>query len=199
MNQFTESPDAVAHRRAVIAVIGNAGEIDPELRRDAYRVGAAIIDRGFWLVTGGRDGVMAAASQGAREAEGWVDGRVIGVLPSYDRTDANPWCDVVIPTGAQLMRNTIVVATADAVIAIAGGAGTLSELALAWQLDRPIVALDAHGGWAAELADRALDHRHTDPIIRAHSPDDAVERAATLVAERTSEAGDIGSGWRNPR
>jgi hypothetical protein len=181
----------------VIAVIGSAGEIAADLEDDARALGAAIVNRGFRLVSGGLDGVMAAASRGAREARGWADGRIIGVLPSYDRRTANPWCDVVIPTGAQLMRNTIVVAMADAVIAVAGGAGTLSEIALAWQLGRPIVALDAHQGWSARLADRALDERHTGHVIRAAGPVEAVDRAAALIGEGSPEAGDIGSGWRS--
>jgi len=185
-----------SQRRPVVAVIGSAGQLPIPVEDSARELGRLIMDRGFRLVTGGLGGVMAAASRGAREAESWQEGRVVGVLPGYDRAAANPWCDVVIPTGSQLARNVVVVSMADVVIAVAGGSGTLSEMALAWQLGRPIVALESHGGWAAELAGRRLDDRHREPIARAGTPAQAVERARALCSVTRPEAGDVGSGWR---
>jgi hypothetical protein len=101
---------------------------------------------------------MAAASRGAHRARGYREGDVIGVLPGGDRAAANRWVDVAIPTGLGVARNVLVVQAADAVIAIGGRAGTLSELALAWQLGRPVVALDVPG-WSARVAGRAIDDR----------------------------------------
>ena len=86
------------------------------------------------------------------------EGDTIAIIPSFDTTTANAYADIVIPTGLDVMRNTIV-ANADAVIAIGGGAGTLSEMAMAWSLFRLIIAYDNVDGWSAELAGRRLDVR----------------------------------------
>ena len=186
----------VAARVPVVAVIGSAGAIADELAADAYALGQLCMERGWYLVTGGLDGVMAAASRGARESPHWRAGRIVGVLPSYDRDSANPWCDLVVPTGAQLARNITVIAMADAVVAMAGGAGTLSEIAMAWQLGKPVVALASHGGWASRLAGQHLDARRADAIERASDPRTAVEQVAHILSARRGEPGDIGSGWR---
>ena len=185
-----------AVRIPVVAVVGSAGRVSREVESAAANLGRLVMEHGYRLATGGLDGVMAAASRGARGSDAWSDGRVLGVLPSYDRGTANRWCDLVIPTGAQLARNITLVAMADAVVALAGGAGTLSELALAWQLGKPIVAVRGLGGWADELAGRALDERHERPIHAADSPTDAMEVIVEWVNGTRSEPGAIGSGWR---
>lgn len=189
----------MSSRRRVMAVIGSGGALPPEIADMARELGRLAVDGGFRIVTGGLGGVMAAASEGARSAERYTEGSVIGVLPSYDRTTANPWVDVVIPSGLQLGRNALVVSMADVVVAIGGGAGTLSEVALAWQLQRPVIALVESGGWAAELGGRTLDGRHDEPIATARSAAEAVEVATALLAGERAEAGDIGSGWRRPK
>jgi len=182
--------------RRVVAIIGSGGAIDAQLRATSLEVGRLAIDAGFRVVTGGLGGVMGAASEGARSSAAWRDGDVVGVIPSYDRSTANPHVDVVVPTGLQLGRNVIVVAMSDVVIAIGGGAGTLSELALAWQLGKPIVALGTAGGWAARLAGQAIDHRHAGVMHDEATPSAAVRRAQELVELARVEPGDIGSGWR---
>ena len=73
---------------------------------------------------------------------------MIGVLPGLIAADANPFVDVVVPTGMNYARNTILVAMADVVVAVGGGSGTLSEIALAWQHGKPIVTLDLGEGWS---------------------------------------------------
>lgn len=183
-------------RRKVLAVIGDGGVISDALARVAFEVGRRAIEAGFRLVSGGLGGTMAAASEGARTAAAYTEGSVIGVLPSYDRATANPWVDVVIPSGLQIARNVLVVAMADVVIAIGGGSGTLSEMAVAWQLGRPLVALVGLDGWSGELAGRALDHRSHEPIIRAESAEQAIASALSAVAVDRPESGDIGSGWK---
>lgn len=183
-------------RAPVIAVLGSAGDIDASLEQDASALGAAIVAAGWRLITGGLSGVMAAASRGARNSTARRDGSVIGVVPSYDRDSANEHCDVVIATGAQLGRNITVVASADVVIALAGGAGTLSEIALAWQLDKPVVAIDRHGGWAATLGGEHLDHRGAEAVNRVSSVEDAIAETARLLSTPRPDPGAIGSGWR---
>ncbi len=181
----------------MLAIIGNGGAIDADLRHDAHELGRLAIDAGFRVVTGGLGGVMGAASEGARSSPAWRDGDIIGVLPSYDRTTANPYVDIIVPTGLQLGRNVVVVAMSDVVVALGGGSGTLSEMALAWQLGKPIIALTAGGGWAERLSGQAIDGRQDGVVHGASSPEAAIQRAQALLAIDWPEPGDVGSGWRN--
>lgn len=181
-------------RLPVVSVIGDARLDDPATITQARATGAALIEAGFRIVTGGLGGVMEEVSRGARTSPSWSDGRIIGMIPSYRAADANPWCDVVIPTGMQMGRNVLVVAAGDVVLAIGGGAGTLSEIAIAWQLGRPIVALGSRG-WAGRLAGEAIDGRSAEPIFAAHDIPSAIQRCREL-AGRPCTSGDIGSGWR---
>jgi uncharacterized protein (TIGR00725 family) len=121
-----------------IAVIG-AGRCSADVALLAEEVGVAIAERGCILVCGGLAGVMEAAACGAR-ARG---GLTVGVLPSYDAASANAHIDVVLPAGMRHARNMIVVASGDAVIALPGEHGTLSEIALALTIGRPVVGLRA--------------------------------------------------------
>jgi uncharacterized protein (TIGR00725 family) len=128
----------------VVAVIGNS-QASAEALRIAEQLGRLVVERGWRLVTGGLGGVMEAAARGAHQARRYREGDVIGILPGSDPALANPWVDIAVPTGMGHARNVLVVATADAVVAIGGGAGTLSEMALAWQLGRPLVGLLVEG------------------------------------------------------
>jgi uncharacterized protein (TIGR00725 family) len=111
-----------------VAVVG-ASKATQQDREDAEEVGRLLGERGAYVVCGGRGGVMAAASKGCAQA----GGTVIGMLPGDDRSDANEWVSVAIPTGLGELRNGLIVRTADVVIAIGGAYGTLSELALGLQ------------------------------------------------------------------
>ncbi len=174
-------------RRPVAAVIGANTATDTQ-RDAAYELGAGLIREGFRIVTGGLGGVMEAASEGAMWAAGSDDGRVIGILPGLDASTANPYVGIVVPTGLNFARNVLVVAMADVVIAIGGGAGTLSEIALAWQHCKPVIALDV-GGWAAELRDRHLDVRRPNPIRAADSIEHAIALATDLAKAGTASTG----------
>jgi uncharacterized protein (TIGR00725 family) len=123
-------------RAAAIAVIG-AGDAPPEVLELALEAGREIANRGALLICGGRGGVMEAAARGARER----GGHTVGILPGYDRDSANPAIEFAIATGMGEARNAIVVASADAVIALAGEGGTLAEIGFALKLRRPLVAL----------------------------------------------------------
>ena len=141
-----------------MAVIGDArirrGEQQEQL---AYEIGRGLIDSGYRLVTGGMGGVMDAAHRGARDSPFWRDGAGIGLLPGSDPAQANPYVDIVVPTGLGHARN-LLVAQSRAVIAVGGGAGTLSEMAFAWIHRRLIIALRC-GGWSGRLADQRIDER----------------------------------------
>jgi uncharacterized protein (TIGR00725 family) len=127
-------------RARTISVIG-AGAASRALSELAEEVGQEIARRGAVLVCGGRGGVMLAAAGGALRA----GGHTIGILPGSDRTAANPNIEFAIATGIGEARNAIVVASGDAVIALQGEAGTLSEIGLAMKMGRPVVALNS---WA---------------------------------------------------
>jgi uncharacterized protein (TIGR00725 family) len=153
----------------MIAVIGDANlPEDSEKYRLAEKIGRSLIDNGYLLITGGLGGVMEAASKGARSSLHYKHGDIIGILPGNDPADANAFVDICIPTGFDLARN-LIVANADAVIAIGGGAGTLAEIASAWALNRLIIAYRVEG-WSGKLAGQRIDHRNRYPEI----PDDRV-------------------------
>jgi uncharacterized protein (TIGR00725 family) len=170
-----------APRRPLLAIVGEGGSLAPEVAALAHELGRLAVDAGFRVVTGGRFGVMQAASEGARASDRYREGDVLGVLPGYDRHEANDAIDIVIPTGLGHARNVVVVAMADAVIAVGGRAGTLSEIALAWKLDRWVIALDTVPGWGAKLAGERLDDRRGDLVVRAQSPEEAIAEARTIV------------------
>jgi hypothetical protein len=159
-----------------ISVIG-ASEGEPEILRDAERVGRGIAEAGAVLVCGGLTGVMEAASRGAAEA----GGTVLAILPSLSPADANEYVTHAVATGTGHARNLAVVASGEAVIAVGGEWGTLSEIAYARKLGRPVVALHS---WP--LRNRA----GTDlGIVEADSAEQAVKAAlSSAVIEESSNA-----------
>jgi uncharacterized protein (TIGR00725 family) len=167
--------------RPILAIVG-AGQDPCEIAALAERAGRAAIDGGFHLACGGLGGVMAAACRGARSSPAHGRGLILGILPGGDTSAANPDCDLVVATGMGIARNAILVTTADAVLVLGGGAGTLSEVALAWQLGKPIAAVASSGGWAASLGGRAIDERRAEPILRADTPEKAVDLLRQALA-----------------
>lgn len=165
---------SVQARRPMVAVVGDSNlEPGDERVQSARDVGRLLVDHGCRVVTGGLGGIMAAAMEGARQSTKYREGDTIAVLPGHDPAEAAESADIVLATGMSLGRN-IVVANADGLIAIGGGAGTLSEIALAWQLRRPIVALEADG-WSRKLCACRIDER----ARQADVPDDQVHAAST--------------------
>jgi len=144
--------------RPIIAVIG-AGKCTPLEAEHATLVGREIARRGAVLVCGGLGGCMTNAARGAKEAGGIT----IGIIPTHDKSSANPHIDIVIATGMGHARNSIIVATADAAIAVGGSYGTLSEIALARKMGKPVVSL---GSWefAGDWEELSGVFRATDPI-----------------------------------
>jgi uncharacterized protein (TIGR00725 family) len=141
-------------RTPYVAVIG-PGEASPEELRTAEEVGAGLAAAGAVVVTGGLGGVMEAACRGARSRRG----RTLGILPGEDRDAANGWVEIAVATGLGELRNGLVVRAADAVVAVGGGHGTLSEIALALKLGRPVVGLstwEVHGVAHVSTPEEAL-------------------------------------------
>ncbi|MBN2103170.1 TIGR00725 family protein [bacterium] len=123
-------------RKIQIGVIGGREET-PEVLQAACEVGYLIAQKGAVLFCGGLGGVMAAACKGAKEAFGLT----VGILPMEQSQLANPYVDIVIPTGLGVARNAVIINACDGVIAIGGKFGTLSEMAFALQREIPIVSL----------------------------------------------------------
>ena|SRR5919197_5743566 len=134
---------------AYVAVIG-PGEAAPDEIAVAERVGAGLGRRGAVLVCGGLGGVMEAACRGAKEA----GGTTVGILPGLDRAAANSFVDVALPTGLGEARNALVVRAADALIAVGGAYGTLSEIALALKAGKRVIGL---ASWEIEGVELAGD------------------------------------------
>lgn len=152
-----------------IAVIG-AGQCSTNEALWAEEVGRRIAEGGATLVCGGLGGVMEAACRGAQAAGGLT----VGILPGLDRSDANPHLGLALPTGLGEARNTLVVRSAQAVIAIGGEYGTLSEIAFALRARTPVVGLKT---WQLARDDTIETHFH-----QATSPSEAVRIALASVA-----------------
>lgn len=170
-------------RRITISVVG-AHDASPALLQAAHDIGRGIADAGWRLACGGRNGIMEAACRGAHSSASWIEGTTLGILPDDHHDGANPYVDVVVPTGMGFGRNLLVVLAGDVVVALGGGSGTLSEIAYAWQYDRPIVALDIDEGWSSKLAGTALDRRARPAIVRAQSADEVIAAVQAIVDAR---------------
>jgi uncharacterized protein (TIGR00725 family) len=149
---------------AYVAVIG-ASAAEPAELEVAEAVGRLLGERGVVVVTGGRGGAMEAACRGAKAG----GGTTVGILPGYERAEANEFVDVAIPTGLGEARNALVVRAADALIAVGGGWGTLSEIALALHAGKRVVGL---GTWEV-----ARGGAPVEGVVVARDADDAVELA----------------------
>jgi hypothetical protein len=148
-------------RKRVVGVIGGR-RCTVEVEQLAQKLGQKLAKVAEILVTGGLSGTMKAVCQGF-QAEG---GLTIGILPSYDKNDANEFVDIPLPTGIGLARNVLVVKSADVVIALPGEAGTLSEIAYCLQLGIPVISLKS---W------------DIDGVIEAKTVEDAVEKAREIL------------------
>jgi uncharacterized protein (TIGR00725 family) len=151
-----------------VAVIG-ASQADERDLADAEAVGRGLAVQGAVVVCGGRGGVMAAASKGAAEA----GGTVIGILPGRGRSDANQWVTYSIPTGFGELRNGLIVRASEAVVAVGGAYGTLSEIALALHAELPVFGLHT---W------------EIDGIVPVETPEAAVSAACRAAGERRAHS-----------
>jgi hypothetical protein len=154
-----------AQRNIYLAVVG-AGSASPEICELAEAVGKEAALQGWIVLTGGLGGVMEAAAKGAREAGGLT----LGILPGQDRSQANPYIHMAVATNMHHGRNAIIAHTADALIAVDGEYGTLSEVALGLKLGKPVVGLKTP--WKVP------------GLLTARDPKEAIARVAELVASR---------------
>jgi uncharacterized protein (TIGR00725 family) len=148
-------------RKKIVSVIGGHN-CDVEVEQLAIELGKNLIQVVDYIVSGGLSGVMMAVCKGFKS----VDGITIGFIPGYDKNEANPYIDIVIPTGLGLARNVLVVKSADVVIALPGEAGTLSEIAYCLQFKIPVISLNS---W------------DIPGVIKASSVKEALEKAREIL------------------
>jgi uncharacterized protein (TIGR00725 family) len=155
----------------IIAVIGNSS-CSPKETKLAESVGELLAQRGATVICGGLGGVMEAVCQGAKSKGGLT----VGILPGQDSSTANPWVDIPVVTGLGEARNVAVVKSAQAVIAIGGSYGTLSEIAYALKSGIPVIGLNT---WSL-----SRNGQEDDSITRAQSAAEAVDKAISLAKKR---------------
>ncbi|HXW02501.1 MAG TPA: TIGR00725 family protein [Candidatus Nitrosotenuis sp.] len=158
-------------RRQILVIGNNENGCTPELEKAAYDIGQEVAKSGSVLISGGLGGVMKGACHGARDAGGLT----VGIIPQNDPSFANEFCDVVIPSGLGLARDFLTALSADGVIIVGGGSGTLSELCAAYMHKKPIAALKNSGGIASQYTDQYLDHRRNVKIVGVSTPQEAVK------------------------
>lgn len=158
-------------RKQILVIGNNENGCTPELEKIAYDIGQEVAKSGSVLISGGLGGVMRGACHGARDAGGLT----IGIIPQNDPSFANEFCDVVIPSGLGLARDFLTALSADGVIMVGGGSGTLSELCAAYMHKKPIAALKNSGGIASQYVDQYLDHRQNVKIVGVSTPQEAVK------------------------
>ncbi len=166
-------------KRQILVIGNNTNGCTPKHEKIAYEVGKKIAKSDSVLITGGLGGVMKAASHGAYDANGLT----IGIIPQDDATLANEFCDIVIPTGMGLTRDFLNALSADGIIIVGGGSGTLSEVCAAYMYKKPMVAIRNIGGSVEQYIDGFLDHRKNIKIIGVDTPEDAVQTILELISK----------------
>ena len=159
-------------RKIQIAVVGyNKDKCTEQARILAYEVGKEVARAGAVLVCGGLGGVMESACKGSKENHGFT----IGIIPQDEFSFANGFCDVVICTGIGFARDFMIASSADGIIAIGGGVGTLIEMAAGYMIKKSIVVIAGSGGVADTYAGKYLDERNRVPILVAKDARSAVQ------------------------
>jgi len=158
-------------KRQILVIGVNDNACTPELQKVAYQTGCEIARSDSVLITGGLGGVMQHSSHGAHDCGGLV----VGIIPQNDPSSANEYCDIVIPSGMGYTRDFLTALSADGVIVIGGGVGTLTEACAAYMFEKPIVVIRNTGGSVSQFIDGYLDHRKTVKIAGVDTPKDAVD------------------------
>ncbi|KAA0008111.1 MAG: TIGR00725 family protein [Thermoplasmata archaeon] len=163
--------------RPLIAVCGSDyddAELTEKALNTAEKVGEEIAKNNAILICGGRGGVMEAACRGAKKE----NGTTIGILP-FSKEEANPFVDVVIPTGIGHLRNFIIVKSADAVIAVCGRWGTLNEISIAMELHKPLILIKGTGG----AVDEIINHKILEEVESTYHVVETAEKAVKTALE----------------
>ncbi|MGI0023699.1 MAG: TIGR00725 family protein [Nitrososphaera sp.] len=164
-------------RKTQIAVIGYDTDCTDTARKLAYEVGKEVARAGAVLVCGGLGGVMESACKGAREG----NGTTVGIIPQEEFSFANDYCDIVVCTGIGFARDFIVASSADGMIVVGGGVGTLIELGVGYMIKKTIVAIAGSGGVADTYGDKYLDERRRVKIMLAKDAKSAVKLITDIL------------------
>ncbi len=170
-------------RKICISVIGSGSgdALSPQIAKIANEVGREIATRGAVLICGGLGGVMAEAAKGAKENGGLT----IGILPGEDPGSANPFIDITLPTGLGFARNILVAYSGDAIIAISGRLGTLSEISYALLKKKPVIGIHT---WNLEQLSGRMpsfeEQAYGDSVIRCENAKEAVDRAFAIIENK---------------
>jgi len=175
-------------RKLQIGVMGSAADLQyaKDIENIAFQIGKIVAEKGHTLVYGAEkdyDSLSTAASRGAKSAGGLTVGVTYGKGMKIWDEEGNT--DVVIVTGIERGggREFVLVNSCDAVIAISGGSGTLTELAIAYQSNIPMIVVAGTGGWADKMADQYLDARNRRPCVAVKTAEEAVNKAIELTNE----------------
>ena len=168
----------MAKMRQILIIGNNDNGCTPEIEKIAYDAGKHVAESNSVLITGGLGGVMKAASHGAKDGGGLT----IGIIPQDDSSLANEFCDIVIPSGMGFTRDFLNALSADGVIIVGGGSGTLSEVCAAYMSKKPMVAIRGFDSAIAPYIDGYVDHRKNVKIIGADTAKEAVEKILDLIS-----------------
>ena len=159
-------------RRLNLSVLGSYSANDAE-HKLAHELGLGLADMGLNIISGGQEGVMLSLCRAIHEhrSNGYDSAYIVGILPFGSFDDANQYLDLAVPVGAPHLQNSIVPLSADIVVTVGGAAGTLAELALAWQFKKPIALLGTEG-WSGKLGGQRLDSRRDDELAHFHQVED---------------------------
>ena len=169
---------SVVKKRQILVIGNNDNGCTKRHEEIAYDIGVAVADSDSVLITGGLGGVMRAASHGAHD----TGGLVVGIIPQDDACMANEFCDIVIPTGLGFTRDYLYAMSADVVVVVGGGSGTLSETCASYMSKKPIVAIRNLQGSVDPYIDGFIDHRKNTKIIGADTAREAVSMILELIA-----------------
>lgn len=167
----------LAKKTQILIVGHNDNGCTPAHEKIAYEIGCEVAKSNCVLMTGGLGGVMKAAAKGSHDSNGLT----VGIIPQDDPSHANEFCDIVIPSGMGLTRDFLTALSADGIIIVGGGSGTLSEICAAYMHNKPMVAIRNTGGAADKFIDGYVDHRKNVKIIGVDTAKDAVKKILELL------------------
>lgn len=148
-----------------IGIIGsNKSQCSEELYEFSYNLGLLLGKKGTTIINGGMQGTMEAISKGVKDRNN-IQSKVVGILPFDSKEKANKYLDIIIPTGIGFARNSVIVLSSDILIALGGGAGTLSEISYAWQFGKKVYCYTGTEGWSKKLSNQNLDSRKEGLLI----------------------------------
>ncbi|WP_067961152.1 TIGR00725 family protein [Nitrosopumilus sp. Nsub] len=164
-------------KKQILVIGNNTIGCTPEHEKVAYDIGQEIAKSDSLLITGGLGGIMNACSHGAKDANGLT----MGIIPQDDPKFANEFCDIVIPSGMGFTRDFLNALSADGVIIVGGGSGTLSEVCAAYMSKKPMVAIRGFDSAISPYIDGYVDHRKNVKIIGVDTAKEAVDKIIELI------------------